>query len=235
MCGMRVVVGRMSNLGGSLGIKVKRKRGAKSKDRCESFLRKGILRLPWDSTFTSNLVTMRPPGERHYTVEFQGKVEDCPEFVNTVIDFTKVKVDSEKDASYLSGSMEFKEVLHPGIAMLIKVYKEEGTNRELFNLVEGDICKHIKDKEAPWHPLMEAMNISTCPIRSGNYDVLDFKVDMSDIERFISHELCGDYYIELAFVKAAAGAGPVEVPGDTVSCHSLSVSLKELMDADCRK
>ncbi|XP_047992187.1 uncharacterized protein LOC125230908 [Leguminivora glycinivorella] len=159
--------------------------------------------------------------ERRYNVDFSGSVDSCGGFDNNVIQcetFELAPVDGKDGELGLQGDIELSVEIEDGTMVKLEVWKISDMGNEYMYRAQGDICGSLKDENAPWFPVVAAMNISECPIPVKSYAVKDMTLDLKETKEMLTHDMCGDYMVMMMFTTK---------DNDDMSCHEIGVSISE--------
>ncbi|CAH2076786.1 unnamed protein product, partial [Iphiclides podalirius] len=168
-------------------------------------------------------------GKIVYEAEFSEDFKSCKGFENKNIkcDSFKLGVVGGNEEEYsnlgVNGELEMLRSVENGYSINLEVWKLLDIGKEFSFASVGDICKSIKNEDAPWYPLIQSMNVSDCPIPAKTYSISDLLISLEFAKDLLCLEFCGEYEVLFSVLDEKE---------EQLSCYVLGISITEVETDD---
>ncbi|CAD0199946.1 unnamed protein product [Chrysodeixis includens] len=149
--------------------------------------------------------------------DFENEVVNCDELV-----LGSSKTDDGDDAAKLSGKIKTFKEINTDYDIDVQIWK-------LLDLADADefmygctinFCQSLEDEDAPWYPVLQKLNISSCPVEVTTFEVQGLTISLDSVKDVMCHDFCGNYRVQISFVHLT----------DKLSCHVLELAIEECDD-----
>ncbi|KAJ8730651.1 hypothetical protein PYW08_002064 [Mythimna loreyi] len=185
-----------------------------------------VMKIP--ILFLLSSVFLGTNGDVTYVPKITDSVFSCEGFDNDMLNCDGLKLGSQKgddgdDAAKLSGDiithMEVNDMFDMEIDIWKMMMEDE---KEFMTSTRANVCASLQDPDAPWAPIVEALNITGCPISPQTFTVEGMTVALDAMKDVLCHDFCGEYQVKLSFIKG----------NDKMSCHVIELCIVEESDED---
>ncbi|KAJ8730650.1 hypothetical protein PYW08_002063 [Mythimna loreyi] len=168
-------------------------------------------------------------GDVSYVPQITDSVFSCDDFDNDFLNCDDLKLDSQTDddgenSAKLSGSIVTSKEIDDSYDIEVDIWKVLDLVDEYMYTTRVNFCGSIKDTEAPWAPVFEMLNISSCPISPDIFEIEHLTVSLDSLKDVMCHDFCGEYLIQLALLDGT----------DKISCHVIQLCIVELNSEDVK-